>query len=59
MTWSLTKDKWLNSKIKDCVNFSAELESSACYNSVLTNDDRRLIKKHLDCIGKIINKRIK
>ena len=37
--WGMTGDKWLDSKIKAVMDFNSELNSVACHNSPLTQDE--------------------
>ena len=61
MIWSAVGNKWLDDWIVKAMNFSGELESSACYNSPLDSKDREDLKKCMVKLNKInqrVNKRV-
>lgn len=57
MIWSLTGNQWLDNKFRQIINFSIELGSAACRNSLLDAKDIETMKK---CIKKLnkVNQRI-
>lgn len=54
--WSMTGDKWLDSKIRDIMNFNSELNSLACHNSPLTRDEMETLNKRFKSINSLLNK---
>lgn len=57
MIWSLTGDEWLDNKFKQIIDFSIELCSAACRNSLLDAKDIEDMKKCIDKFHKV-NQRI-
>lgn len=54
--WEMTGNKWLDSKIRDVMNFNAELNSPACHNSPLTQDEMETLNKRFKSINLLLNK---
>ena len=54
--WGMTGDKWLDSKIRDIKNFNSELNSPACHNSPLTQDEIETLNKRFKSINLLLNK---
>lgn len=54
--WAMTGDKWLDSKIRDIMNFNTELNSLACHNSPLTRDEMETLNKRFKSINLLLNK---
>ena len=54
--WELTGNKWLDSKIKDIMDFNSELNSLACHNSPLTQDEMTTLNKRFKSINSLLNK---
>lgn len=54
--WSMTGDKWLDSKIKAMMDFNSELNSLACHNSPLTQDEMETLNKRFKSINLLLNK---
>lgn len=54
--WAMTGDKWLDSKIRDIMNFNSELNSLACHNSPLTQDEIETLNKRFKSINLLLNK---
>ena len=54
--WSMTGDKWLDSKIKAMMDFNSELNSLACHNSPLTQDEMETLNKRFKSINALLNK---
>ena len=54
--WAMTGNKWLDSKIKDIMDFNSELNSLACHNSPLTQDEVITLNKRFKSINALLNK---
>ena len=54
--WAMTGNKWLDSKIKDIMDFNSELNSLACHNSPLTQDEMTTLNKRFKSINSLLNK---
>lgn len=54
--WELTGNKWLDSKIRDLVNFNSELNSVACASSPLTEDEKAALNKKFMSINTLLTK---
>lgn len=54
--WGMTGDKWLDSKIKAVMDFNSELNSLACHNSPLTQDEVETLNKRFKSINLLLNK---
>lgn len=54
--WAMTGNKWLDSKIKDVMDFNSELNSLACHNSPLTQDEITTLNKRFKSINSLLNK---
>ena len=54
--WAMTGNKWLDSKIKDIMDFNSELNSLACHNSPLTQDEVTTLNKRFKSINSLLNK---
>ena len=54
--WTMTGDKWLDSKIKAIMDFNSELNSAACHNSPLTQDEMETLNKRFKSINLLLNK---
>lgn len=54
--WAMTGNKWLDSKIRDIMNFNTELNSLACHNSPLTRDEMEALNKRFKSINSLLNK---
>ena len=54
--WGMTGDKWLDSKIRDIMNFNSELNSPACHTSPLTQDEMTTLNKRFKSINTLLNK---
>ena len=54
--WSMTGNKWLDSKIKAVMDFNSELNSLACHNSPLTQDEMETLNKRFKSINSLLNK---
>ena len=54
--WELTGNKWLDSKIRDLVNFNSELNSAACASSPLTEDEKATLNKRFLSINTLLTK---
>ena len=54
--WELTGNKWLDSKIRDIMDFNSELNSLACHNSPLTQDEMETLNKRFKSINLLLNK---
>ena len=54
--WSMTGDKWLDSKIRAVMDFNSELNSLACHNSPLTRDEMETLNKRFKSINSLLNK---
>jgi Trp operon repressor len=54
--WAMTGDKWLDSKIRAIMDFNTELNSAACHNSPLTQDERETLNKRFKSINLLLNK---
>ena len=57
MIWSLTGNQWLDNKFGQIIDFSVELDSSACKSSPLESKDIEDIKKCIDKLCKV-NQRV-
>lgn len=57
MIWSLTGNQWLDNKFRQIIDFSIELDSSACRNSPLESKDIEDIRKCIDKLYKV-NQRV-
>ena len=56
MMWMTTGNQWLDSKIKDVMNFHSELDTGACMNSPLTNDEIAALRKKFKSINILLTK---
>lgn len=56
MMWMTTGNHWLDSKIKDVMNFNSELDTGACMNSPLTNDEIAALRKKFKSINILLTK---
>lgn len=54
--WGTTGHKWLDSKIRDIMNFNTELNSLACHTSPLTRDEIETLNKRFKSINLLLNK---
>ena len=54
--WGLTGHKWLDSKIRDIMNFNTELNSAACASSPLTEDEKAALNKKFLSINTLLTK---
>lgn len=54
--WEMTGNKWLDDKIRDVMNFNSELNSPACQNSPLTQDEMETLNKRFKSINSLLNK---
>ena len=54
--WAMTGNKWLDSKIKDIMDFNSELNSLACHNSPLTQDEVITLNQRFKSINALLNK---
>lgn len=54
--WEMTGNKWLDSKIRDIMNFNSELNSPACHTSPLTRDEMETLNKRFKSINLLLNK---
>lgn len=54
--WAMTGNKWLDSKIRDIMNFNTELNSAACHASPLTRDEMETLNKRFKSINLLLNK---
>ena len=54
--WAMTGNKWLDSKIKAVMDFNSELNSLACHNSPLTQDEIETLNKRFKSINLLLNK---
>ena len=54
--WAMTGNKWLDSKIKDVMDFNSELNSLACHTSPLTQDEAATLNKRFKSINSLLNK---
>ncbi len=54
--WAMTGNKWLDSKIKAVMDFNSELNSLACHNSPLTQDEVETLNKRFKSINSLLNK---
>ena len=52
MIWTTTGNQWLDSKIRDIMNFNSELDSGACMHSPLTNDEIAALAQSIRVHGK-------
>lgn len=56
MVWMSTGNFWLDNKIKDLINFNSELDTGACMNSPLTNDEIAALRKKFKSINILLTK---
>lgn len=56
MMWMSTGNFWLDNKIKDLMNFNSELDTGACINSPLTNDEIAALRKKFKSINILLTK---
>lgn len=56
MVWMSTGNFWLDNKIKDLINFNSELDTGACMNSPLTNDEIAALRKKFKSINVLLTK---
>ena len=54
--WAMTGNKWLDSKIRDIMDFNTELNSLAAHSSPLTVDERIALNKKFKSINTLLNK---
>lgn len=54
--WEMTGNKWLDSKIKAVMDFNSELNSLACHNSPLTQDEIETLNKRFKSINTLLTK---
>lgn len=54
--WSMTGNKWLDSKIRAVMDFNSELNSPAAHSSPLTVDDRIALNRKFKSINTLLNK---
>ena len=54
--WAMTGNKWLDSKIKAVMDFNSELNSLACHNSPLTQDEMEILNKRFKSINLLLTK---
>lgn len=54
--WGMTGHKWLDSKIRDIMNFNTELNSAACASSPLTEDEKAALNKKFKSINALLTK---
>lgn len=54
--WSMTGNKWLDSKIRVVMDFNSELNSPAAHSSPLTVDERIALNKKFKSINTLLNK---
>ena len=54
--WKMTGDKWLDSKIRAIMDFNSELNTPACHNSPLTQDEVTTLNKRFKSINSLLNK---
>lgn len=54
--WGATGHKWLDSKIRDIMNFNTELNSAACASSPLTEDEKATLNKRFLSINTLLTK---
>jgi hypothetical protein len=54
--WEMTGNKWLDSKIKAIMDFNSELNTPACHNSPLTQDEMETLNKRFKSINLLLNK---
>jgi hypothetical protein len=54
--WEMTGNKWLDSKIRDIMNFNTELNTLACHTSPLTQDEMTTLNKRFKSINLLLNK---
>lgn len=56
MIWAATGNQWLDSHIKSLMNFNSELDTGACMNSPLTNDEIAILRKKFKSINTLFTK---
>jgi hypothetical protein len=56
MIWHQTGNKWLDIHLKNIMNFHSELDSGACMNSPLTNDEIAALRKKFKSINILLTK---
>lgn len=56
MMWMSTGNFWLDNKIKNLINFNSELDTGACMNSPLTNDEIAALRKKFKSINILLTK---
>ena len=56
MIWTTTGNQWLDSKIRDIMNFNSELDSGACMHSPLTNDEIAALRRKFKSINTLLTK---
>ena len=54
--WEMTGNKWLDSKLRAIMDFNSELNTSACHNSPLTQDEVDTLNKRFKSINSLLNK---
>ena len=54
--WEMTGNKWLDSKLRAIMDFNSELNTSACHNSPLTQDEVETLNKRFKSINSLLNK---
>ena len=54
--WKMTGDKWLDSKIRAIMDFNSELNTPACHNSPLTQDEMETLNRRFKSINTLLNK---
>ena len=54
--WEMTGNKWLDSKLRAIMDFNSELNTSACHNSPLTQDEMETLNKRFKSINLLLNK---
>ena len=54
--WEMTGNKWLDSKIRAIMDFNSELNSPACHNSPLTQDEMETLNKRFKSLNLLLNK---
>lgn len=54
--WKMTGNKWLDSKIKAIMDFNSELNTLACHNSPLTQDEMETLNRRFKSINLLLNK---
>ena len=56
MIWTATGNQWLDSKIRDIMNFNSELDSGACMHSPLNNDEIAALRRKFNSINTLLTK---